>query len=44
MNHPWFITLLKESWDPFNENHIPKCIQNCAYDKAHQNEINYVNK
>ncbi len=42
--HPWFLTLLKESWYPDHNLHIPKCIENCAYEKAHQNEITYVNK
>jgi MoaA/NifB/PqqE/SkfB family radical SAM enzyme len=44
MQNPWFSEILKDSWDPAHAEHIPKCIQNCAYEKAHQNEINYVNK
>lgn len=44
MQNPWFHEILKDSWDPLHPSHIPKCIQNCAYEKAHQNEITYVNK
>jgi len=44
MLNPWYLEILKESWDPAHPEHIPKCIQNCAYEKAHQNEITYVNK
>lgn len=44
IQNPWFLEVLKESWDPSHPLHFPKCIQNCAYEKAHQNEITYVNK
>jgi hypothetical protein len=44
IQNPWFLEILKESWDPSHPAHLPKCIQNCAYEKAHQNEITYDNK
>jgi MoaA/NifB/PqqE/SkfB family radical SAM enzyme len=42
--HPWFDHILAESWNPAHAKHFIRCIRTCAYNKAYQNEINYVNK
>jgi MoaA/NifB/PqqE/SkfB family radical SAM enzyme len=42
--HPWFDHILSESWNPAHAKHFIRCIRTCAYNKAYQNEINYVNK
>jgi MoaA/NifB/PqqE/SkfB family radical SAM enzyme len=42
--HPWFDKILAESWNPIHEKHFTRCIKTCAYNKAYQNEINYVTK
>jgi molybdenum cofactor biosynthesis enzyme MoaA len=39
LQHPWFDSILKDSWDPAHEKHLPRCIKTCAYNKAYQNEI-----
>jgi MoaA/NifB/PqqE/SkfB family radical SAM enzyme len=39
LQHPWFDAILKDSWDPAHEKHLPRCIKTCAYNKAYQNEI-----
>lgn len=43
LQHPWFDVILEQSWDPTHPMHIPKCIESCAYNQAHQHEITYVN-
>lgn len=42
LQHPWFDRILSESWNPAHEKHLIRCIRTCAYNKAYQNEINYV--
>ena len=42
--HPWFDHILAESWNPSHAKHFVRCIRTCAYNKAYQNEINYVDK
>ena len=42
--HPWFNHILAESWNPNHAKHFIRCIRTCAYNKAYQNEINYVDK
>jgi MoaA/NifB/PqqE/SkfB family radical SAM enzyme len=44
LSHPWFDKILAESWNPIHEKHFTRCIKTCAYNKAYQNEINYVTK
>jgi len=41
LSHPWFKTILGESWDPRHPKHISRCIRTCAKNKAYHNEINY---
>ena len=42
--HPWFDKILADSWNPEHTKHFVRCIRTCAYNKAYQNEINYVDK
>lgn len=44
LQNPWFEVILRESWDTSHEMHLSRCIENCAYNQAHQNEITYDTK
>jgi MoaA/NifB/PqqE/SkfB family radical SAM enzyme len=39
LEHPWYKKLLVESWHPYNDLHLPRCIKTCAKNKAYHNEI-----
>ena len=39
MQHPYYMNVLEESWNPKHNKHIKRCIRTCAYNKAYQNEI-----
>lgn len=41
MSHPWFKSILAESWDPRHNKHLARCIRTCAYNKAYQNELKF---
>lgn len=41
LSHPWFKTILGDSWDPRHPKHISRCIRTCAKNKAYHNEIIY---
>jgi hypothetical protein len=36
--HPYYSRFLEESWRPGHSQHLPRCIQTCAYNKAWHNE------
>ena len=37
MNHPYYQTVLEESWNPTHSKHLKRCIKTCASNKAYQN-------
>lgn len=39
MNHPWYTTILEESWNSKHPKHLPRCVRTCAYNKAYHNEL-----
>lgn len=42
INHPWYKSLLIESWNPENDLHLTRCVKTCAKNKAYHNEFNYI--
>jgi MoaA/NifB/PqqE/SkfB family radical SAM enzyme len=39
LDHPWYKKLLIESWHPYNNLHLSRCIRTCAKNKAYHNEF-----
>ncbi len=42
IQHPWYLDVLAQSWNPEHDMHLTRCIRTCAYNQAYHNKREYV--